>query len=195
MSLANHCKQSWRRKPSGTYDKYRLRRPCLPWPRKLWRFWSRCNCEDVLMDVSQVPVYGRSWSWNGQPVDTWESAEDLWVSTDQTTGWVDQWGKQSMCSPFCSFHRCPNRIRASGSSESPSAWDIYMHVYVSSFPLEQREGTMFPFSFNLTTARPQEMFSLELIPHNSLAAIHRLQNNAGGGRGEGAENPFGFISI
>ena len=70
-----------------------------------------------------------------------------------------------------------------------------MHVYVSSFPLEQREGTMFPFSFNLTTARPQEMFSLELIPHNSLAAIHRLQNNGGGGRGEGAENPFGFISI
>ena len=72
---------------------------------------------------------------------------------------------------------------------------IYIYIYISSFPLEQREGTMFPFGFNLTTARPQGMFTLELIPHNSLAAIRRLQNNGGGGSREGAENPFGFISI
>lgn len=70
-----------------------------------------------------------------------------------------------------------------------------IYIYISSFPLEQREGTMFPFSFNLTTARPQEMFSLELISHNSLAAIHRLQNNGGGGGGRVQRIPLGLFQF
>lgn len=79
-------------------------------------------------------------------------------------------GESSGMYPSYSLHRCPNRIRAR-----------WVHAEAVKVPgpglytcqMEQRDGTTLLRSFNLMTAEPQEVLSLEVISQDSMAEIHR----------------------